>query len=492
MNMMKLLGRRRIWLVTGGLVVLLLVALGACRGQRSEEGALTASGVLHAREVSVASEFGGRIEALLAEEGEAVTAGAPLVQLDTDRVDAEIQVAEATVALAEAGLEQARAGARPGEVEIARAQLAQAEAAATAAQRAISDTTALLENPQEIDLQIAVLRAQIAAAEHRTAEAVAMKDYAEFSKRQAAAAVSRWGEGGRQRFPVDYEDVLGELPDEVLDLLPDDPGDIPGVDEGVYNIGSWEIHVEGDGLQLYRWQNINVPSAAHLAPVYWWKSWVGVNAAAAQEEGLEAALSDLYARRAEPQAAAAMVDEATYRSAEVEAQVALAESQLAALEAGASGEQIAALEARLGQAQAALDSLQEKRELYRLAAPISGVVLEQLSLPGEVAAQGAPIVTLADLSQLTLTAYVPELYLAELTLNQPVTVTVDSFPRRSFEGWVSHIADQAEFTPRNVSTEEERVTLVFAVDIRVPNPEGLLKPGMPADVLLRPGVEGER
>ncbi len=483
---------RRIWQVTGGLIVLLLAVLGACRGQRAENGPLTASGVLHAREVTVASEFGGRIERLLVEEGEAVAARAPLVQLDTDLVDAEIQVAAATVALAEAGLQQARAGARPGEIEIARAQLAQAEAASAAAHRAISDTTALLQNPQEIDLQIAVLRAQIASAEHRTAEAAAMKDYAEFSKRQAAAAVSRWGEGGRERFPVSYEDILGELPDEVLDLLPDDPGDIPGLDEGVYTIGDWEIHVEDDEIQLYRWQTVDVPAAAHLAPIFWWKSWVGVNAAAAQEEGLEAALSDLYARRASPHSIEAAVDEATYRSAEAEAQVSLAETQLAALEAGASPEQIAALEARLGQAQAGLDSLREKRELYRLTAPSSGVVLELISRPGEVAAQGAPIVTLADLSQLTLTAYVPELSLAKIYLNQPVTVTVDSFPGRSFEGWVSRVADEAEFTPRNVSTEEERVTLVFAVDVRVPNPEGLLKPGMPADALFVTGREGER
>ncbi len=69
-------------------------------------------------------------------------------------------------------------------------------------------------------------------------------------------------------------------------------------------------------------------------------------------------------------------------------------------------------------------------------------------------------------------------------LDQGAQVTVDSFPGRIFEGRVSHISDRAEFTPRNVATKEERVNLVFAVEIRIPNDDGSLKPGMPADVVF--------
>ena len=82
---------------------------------------------------------------------------------------------------------------------------------------------------------------------------------------------------------------------------------------------------------------------------------------------------------------------------------------------------------------------------------------------------------------MNLVVYLPETKIGQVQLGQEVQVTVDSFPNQTFEGQVAHIADRAEFTPRNVATQEERVNLVFAVEIRLPNDEGLLKPGMPAD-----------
>jgi len=85
-----------------------------------------------------------------------------------------------------------------------------------------------------------------------------------------------------------------------------------------------------------------------------------------------------------------------------------------------------------------------------------------------------------------LTVYVPETRLGEVWLDQIVAVRVDSFAGREFTGTVSHISDTAEFTPRNVATVEERQNLVFAVDIRLDNADGDLKPGMPADVVFSP------
>jgi len=85
---------------------------------------------------------------------------------------------------------------------------------------------------------------------------------------------------------------------------------------------------------------------------------------------------------------------------------------------------------------------------------------------------------------LTLTVYVPETRLGEVWLDQMASVHVDSFPGWMFQGYVSHISDSAEFTPRNVATVEERQNLVFAVDIRISNEGGNLKPGMPADVVF--------
>ncbi len=92
--------------------------------------------------------------------------------------------------------------------------------------------------------------------------------------------------------------------------------------------------------------------------------------------------------------------------------------------------------------------------------------------------------TLANLSNLTLTVYIPEDRYGEVTLGQTVRVTVDSFPGETFRAVVVHISDRAEFTPRNVQTVEGRKTTVFAIKLRLEDPQGKLKPGMPADVVF--------
>ena len=115
-------------------------------------------------------------------------------------------------------------------------------------------------------------------------------------------------------------------------------------------------------------------------------------------------------------------------------------------------------------------------------APLNGVVLERLFEPGELAAPGSTLLVLGDLFTLNLTVYVPEDRYGQVILGDTYPVTVDSFPGTTFEGVVSHIADRAEFTPRNVQTVEGRETTVFAVRLSMANPDLKLKPGMPADV----------
>jgi multidrug resistance efflux pump len=111
-----------------------------------------------------------------------------------------------------------------------------------------------------------------------------------------------------------------------------------------------------------------------------------------------------------------------------------------------------------------------------------GVVLERLFEPGELATPGSTLLTLGNLYVLNLTVYVPEDRYGVITLGQTYSVTVDSFPNRVFEGQVTHIADHAEFTPRNVQTVEGRKNTVFAIRLTLNNPDLALKPGMPADV----------
>jgi HlyD family secretion protein len=95
---------------------------------------------------------------------------------------------------------------------------------------------------------------------------------------------------------------------------------------------------------------------------------------------------------------------------------------------------------------------------------------------------GAAALTMGDISQLTITVYVPEDRYGEIHLGQAASVSVDSFPNQTFSAQVTYIADQAEFTPRNVQTAEGRSSTVYAIKLTVTAPEGKLKPGMPADV----------
>ena len=192
-------------------------------------------------------------------------------------------------------------------------------------------------------------------------------------------------------------------------------------------------------------------------------------------------MAHLYKQREHPQEIEQAAAEARSVHAQAEAQVAMAEAQLAGYRAGATAEQIAVLEAQAAQARAGLAAMQERRAMMALTAPITGAVAEIFVHPGEVVAAGAGLLSLADLDDMTLTVYVPQTRLGHVYLRQPVRVHVDSFPNRVFAGQVSHISDQAEFTPRNIATKEERVNLVFAIQIQLDNTSGLLKPGMPAD-----------
>jgi multidrug resistance efflux pump len=157
-----------------------------------------------------------------------------------------------------------------------------------------------------------------------------------------------------------------------------------------------------------------------------------------------------------------------------------------ALQEGAAPEQIQVAQQAMLRAQAARAALDVPLAQARILAPRDGLISALSSRQGEVVAEGTPLLEIADLDEVTLTVYIPVPDLGRVWLEQPVQVSVDSFPGRVFAGRVARIADQAEFTPKNVQTAEERVNTVFAVEIAVPNPDHALKPGMPADAQFTP------
>ncbi len=181
--------------------------------------------------------------------------------------------------------------------------------------------------------------------------------------------------------------------------------------------------------------------------------------------------------------------EAGPRREEVEAaraELRAAQERLALLEAGPRPQEVEAARARVREARAALTLARSRLAETRLTSPITGLVLRKNVEPGETVNPGLPLVTLVDPGDMWLRAYVPSTDVARIRVGQAATITVDAFPGRGFEGVISEIASEAEYTPRNVQTRKERVNLVFRVKIAVRDPEGVLKPGLPADAEIRP------
>jgi multidrug resistance efflux pump len=181
----------------------------------------------------------------------------------------------------------------------------------------------------------------------------------------------------------------------------------------------------------------------------------------AERDDVEIILNDLLRLRNDPQ----------------EAQIKVAEAE--------AGHQTAL--AQVKQAEANLVALSVDRTQHTLVAHLAGWVVEKVAHEGEMAVPGATLLTLADLTDLILTVYIPEPDVDLVSIGQKVEVFVDSFPGEPFTGYITFISDEAEFTPKNIQTKEERVNTVFAIKIKLENEDQRLKPGMPADAILAEG-----
>jgi multidrug resistance efflux pump len=396
------------------------IALLGGQAQPEEEEPLVASGSVEGDTVSVVSEFGGRIIALNAGEGDEVAAGEVLVQLDTSSLQAQKAQVGAGVAAARANLENIKAGNHPAEIMAAQAALRQVIAQRNAAETAWKDLQRILDKPQEIEAQIVEAQAAVDLADARIEQ---------FEAKLAAVEVER-----------DQYRGQGSLEEK----------------------------------QLYASLNYQVEAAQ-----------AAIDAAKAEKKGAQTTLAALRALRNNPLALVSQVHAAESQYELAAAGVGVAKTMLDELKAGPTAEEVAVAEAQVAQAGAAGAALEAQIEKMTLRSPIDGIVSSRSAHAGEAAIAGATLLTIANLDEVKLTIYVPEDELNRVYLGQKVDVQVDSFPGRVFTGTVSYISQQAEFTPKNVQTEKERVNMVFAVRVRLRNPEHLLKPGMPADALIR-------
>jgi len=206
-----------------------------------------------------------------------------------------------------------------------------------------------------------------------------------------------------------------------------------------------------------------------------------VEGASANEAAAQANYLNLKSGARAEQVSAA---EAQVRAGDANLLAAQAQVEAARAKANAAEAQAEGAAAQVDGAQAALDGLDVQIGKMTIKAPADGVVLLRSIEPGEIASPGGTLMTLARPAR-TITVYIPEDRYGQIKLDQAADITVDSFAGVRFEGRVVYIADKAEFTPRNVQTVSGRKNTVYAVELSVLDPEGQLKPGMPADVVFK-------
>ena len=158
-----------------------------------------------------------------------------------------------------------------------------------------------------------------------------------------------------------------------------------------------------------------------------------------------------------------------------------AASQYLLIKAGPRKEMIDQARAKVEQVAAALNGAETRLSYAVVYSPMDGIVLSKNIEPGEYVSAGTPVVTVGDIINVWLRAYIQATDLGKINVAQTAKITTDTYPGKIYEGRVAFISPVAEFTPKNVQTEKERVKLVYRIKIDITNPNMELKPGMPAD-----------
>jgi HlyD family secretion protein len=211
-----------------------------------------------------------------------------------------------------------------------------------------------------------------------------------------------------------------------------------------------------------------------------------VNVSAQQYDAAKAGFEMAQARQREAEEQLKLVLEGPRKEQIEQAREALvqAKERYTLVRKGPRQEEIDQARARAEQARQALAVAETQLGYATVSAPMPGVVLSKNVEPGEMVAPGTPVVTIGDLEKVWVRAYINETDLGRVKLGQRATVTTDTYPGKQYTGHVSFIASKAEFTPKNVQTDKERVKLVYRIKVDILNPRMELKPGMPADAAI--------
>jgi HlyD family secretion protein len=484
--------RRRILIPL--LLVLAIVAVLAWYWleQRKVEATapLSASGTVEAVEINVSPELSGRVMEVLVDKGDLVQAGDPLFRLDDQLLKSQRQSALTGLDAAKAGLDTAQSGlavANTG-LDMAKSVLETSKVGVEIANnqyQIVLDANRLSDqqtrekaweqtNPTEFEQPVWYFEKseEITAAEATVADAKAVLD-----AEQAAydAVIQKAGVGGLSEAAdrLIKAEAAFLVAKDVLDRANAQSGkELKDYAQSIYDSAKSEL----DAAQTAYANLLSSTAATDIK-----EARARLSVAQARYDIARDRLNSLLIGEDSLQ-----VQSARLTVKQAEASQAQAETGVKQAEANVSQAQ-----SRLTQAQKAVDQAQAQLDLIDVQlsklvvyAAETGVITTRNIEPGEVVQPGAIALVISQLDRLTITVYLPEDRYGQLKLGDQAEVTVDSFPNEKFTATVKRIADQAEFTPRNVQTVEGRRTTVFAVELKVDNPDSQLKPGMPADVVF--------
>ena len=438
-------------------ILILAVLVGGYYGIRAllnpAGTALTASGTIEAIEVTISPEIGGKVAEVALDEGQAVKAGDLLFRLD----DSLLQAQRAVTA---ANLEMAKAAATTAVASLATAQA---------------------------NFNLSVNAARLASAAMRTADWSATYP-AGYSL--PGGYFSQAEEISAAQAELDNSNAACLVAQNTLVALLADTANAPFVEaeKRLINARAAALAAEDVASRSNSSNNTDLQISAQTAS----------NSARIELENAQWAYDGLRYSNAAWNIITARASLSTAQE-----RLDSAKDRLLALQTGEDSPQVAAAQAVLHQAQAAADQaalvVTQAEASLRLidiqiakltvTSPADGTILTRSIQPGEIVAPSAAALTLGRLENLTITVYIPENLYGGLSLGQTASMTVDSFPGETFTATVSSIADQAEFTPRNVQTVEGRSSTVFAIKLQVQDPDGKLKPGMTADVTFTSNVQ---
>jgi len=474
---------------------------------------IEATGVIESHKVALASEIGGQVVEVLVEEGQRVEANQPLLRLDDSLLQKQREGAQSQLDAAQATLKLLEGGATQDQINAAEAQLAQAQANLGLAQSAL-DIASAGTRPEVI----AAYRGQLDQARMRYYSITISLTSDQFNELESALAQAKDNLARATRraetlkdntstpdYVITFADAAVTDAQSALDLTQQafdaaQDGKTPYYQQIEITRSVWQLAQLNEAQAQARLDGLRSDSKVTNEAIDDAGSTLddAKNLVDATKSAYDELTSGATAKRLDSawvevekaQIQLASITGTSGISAEILlAQVDAATSQhdvaaanLSMLKNGARDEEIEAARAQVEAAQAQLDAFDIQLKKLTITAPWDGVVLTRSAEVGGLALPGSTLIEVGRLDQLELTVYLPEEQFGLVTPGQIVQVKVDAYPNQVFDGVVLRMADEAEFTPTNVQTKEDRTRLVYAVIIRLDNPELMFKPGMIADV----------